>query len=69
MSMKKSKMNVQEPNMAYRYSRAYKQLFDKLSPPHQKRVLQVKENPSIRDIECDRFVREVIALAESDVEL
>jgi hypothetical protein len=55
--------------MAYRYERAHKQLFEKLSEGMQARVMTVKANPTLKDVEVNEFVSQVIALAESEQEL
>lgn len=50
--------------MAYRYQRAYEACFKKLSPIDQGRVKEEKDT-----VETKRFIKDVVALAEGDVEL
>jgi hypothetical protein len=69
MASKKPPQKDSGPNMAYRYERAYQLLFKKQSEPMQKRILDVKGKPDVRDFQVDTFIKEVIDLAEGDKEL
>jgi len=50
------------------YQEAYEKLFEQLSEPVQKRVLAVRGDGSIVDKDVEIFVREVIAVAESNMD-
>lgn len=52
-----------------RYEQAYQLLLKKLHPDLLVRVEALKTEPNSRDYEANKFIREVIALAESDVEI
>ena len=57
-------MPESELNNTQIYSVTYETLFSQLSPPMQKRVLAVKDNSDLKDLDVDIFVRSVIQVAE-----
>lgn len=63
-----SKSNESDPNnaAAESYRLAYETLFAKLAPDVQAKVLQANSDPNGWEKEVVRFIKAVVALAESD---
>jgi hypothetical protein len=65
---KKTKTKVKQ-TMAERYMKAYKALYKKLPDSIKLRVLQLKKDPSSTDYHANKFIKDVIALAESNAKI
>ena len=59
-------MSAPDPNIVARYKEVYFHCFDKLNSDMRARVLKVQADLTIRDRLVEEFVKNVIALAESD---
>ena len=57
-------MSELEQKMAQIYAATYASLFKSQSEAMQKRILAVKDDPTLNDKDVDAFAREVCAVAE-----